>query len=444
MAIDARDTPVSLGSAHALGRYEAGLLAFQSYRGDPLAIIDGALADEPDFVLGHLFRALVLATLCERRFMGEAQRSLAAAQPLLPHANARERALFDAATLLVAGRWGEAGALLDGVLERWPRDALALQVAHLFDFYRGDALNLRNRVVRVYPAWSDNLPGFGYVLGMLAFGLEECNQYPEAEQTGLRALAIEPQDVWARHAVVHVMEMTGRTAEGRAWMQASEADWGSDNAFSFHNWWHLALFCMDQDDFDGALRIYDAQLVPPDDPFLLMLVDATALLWRLRLDDVPVGGRADPVADAWARALVTEGGFYAFNDWHAAMAYAACGRTAHLRELLDRLTGAALDAPGDNRQMSERVGLPLVRALDRLANGEHGAAAEALLRVRDGANAFGGSHAQRDIISLTLIAEALRAGRPTLAQHVLNERRVLRSGGNWHRRLQAAIDAARR
>lgn len=443
MAIDVRDTPVSLGSAQALARYEDGLLAFQSYRGDPLAIIDGALADEPDFILGHLFRALVLATLCERRFMDEARRSLAVAKGLQGHANDRERALYEAGNRLVAGQWGDACAVLDSVLERWPRDALALQVAHLFDFYRGDSLNLRNRVVRVYPAWSDGVPGFGYLLGMLAFGLEECNQYPEAEQTGLRALAIEPRDVWARHAVVHVMEMTGRTAEGRAWMQASEADWGSDNAFSFHNWWHLALFCMDQEDFDAALRIYDAELAPPDDPFLLTLVDASALLWRLRLDDVPFGDRAEAVADAWERALVTEGGFYAFNDWHASMVYAAGGRTAHLRELLVRLTGAALDAPGDNRLMTERVGLPLVRAMDAVANGEHAAATDVLLRVRDGACAFGGSHAQRDVISLTLIAEALRAGRLTLAQHVLNERRVLRAGASWHRRLQVAIDAAR-
>lgn len=443
MAIDARDTPVSLGSAQALKGYEEGLLAFQSYRGDPLAIIDQVLGEEPSFILGHLFRSLVLTTLCERRFMDEARRSLAVAGRLLPHANDRERALLEAGQLLVAGHWGQACEVLDGVLERWPRDALALQVAHLFDFYRGDSLNLRNRVIRVFPGWSDSVPGFGYLLGMLAFGLEECNQYPEAEQAGLRALAITPGDVWARHAVVHVMEMTGRTAEGRAWMQASEAHWGSDNAFEFHNWWHLALFCMDQEDFDGALRIYDTQLLPPEDPFMLMLVDATALLWRLRLDEVQIGDRAELVAEAWKRAQVTEGGFYAFNDWHAAMAYAVCGQTAHLRELLVQLTGAALDASGDNRQMSECVGLPLVRALNCQANGDHHAAADLYRHARDSASAFGGSHAQRDIISLTLIAEALRAGRPTLAQHVLNERRVLRPGGGWRRRLQATIDAAR-
>lgn len=443
MAADARDVPASLGSRSALARFETALQAFQSYQGDPVAMIDGVLADEPDFLLGHLFRVLVLATLCERRFMNEARRSLAAARPLLHHANPRERGLFAAGEHLVAGEWARACTVLDEVLQAQPRDALALQAAHLFDFYRGDSQNLRNRVVRVFPHWSPDLPGYGYVLGMLAFGLEECNQYPEAEQTGLRALAIEPRDVWALHAVVHVMEMTGRTAEGRAWMQAREADWALENSFAFHNWWHLALFCMDLEDFDAALHIYDTQLAPLADPYLLQLVDASALLWRLRLDEVPLGRRADALADVWERMLIGEGGFYAFNDWHAALVYAASGRTAHLHELLGRLTGAAFDAPGDNRQMSERVGLPLARATEAMARGDNATAADLLVEVRDRASAFGGSHAQRDIIALTLIQVALRAGRPALAQHILNERRVLRASGHWHRRLQAAVDQAR-
>ena len=58
----------------------------------------------------------------------------------------------------------------------------ALQTAHLFDFYRGDALNLRNRVSRVLPHWSESVPGYSYVLGMHAFGLEECNQSDRARQ----------------------------------------------------------------------------------------------------------------------------------------------------------------------------------------------------------------------------------------------------------------------
>jgi hypothetical protein len=36
------------------------------------------------------------------------------------------------------------------------------------DFYRGDALNLRNRVSLVLPHWDASVPGYSYVLGMHA------------------------------------------------------------------------------------------------------------------------------------------------------------------------------------------------------------------------------------------------------------------------------------
>ena len=122
--------------------------------------------------------------------------------------------MVGAARVLVDGDWTGACKAFDRVLVEYPRDVLALQTAHLFDFYRGDSLNLRNRIARVLPAWNRNVPGYSYVLGMYAFGLEECNQYDEAECTARNALEIEPKDGWAVHAGTHVMEMQGRIDEG--------------------------------------------------------------------------------------------------------------------------------------------------------------------------------------------------------------------------------------
>jgi hypothetical protein len=92
------------------------------------------------------------------------------------------------------------------------------------DFLRGDALNLRNRLARVLPHWDAAVPGFSHVLGMHAFGLEECNQYAEAERTARRALDPQPKDGWAVHAVAHVMEMQGRIDEGIAWLASRTHD----------------------------------------------------------------------------------------------------------------------------------------------------------------------------------------------------------------------------
>src|SRR3970282_1781409 len=99
-----------------------------------------------------------------------------------------ERSLADAAAELARGQWHAGVQRLEQVLLGNPRDILALQVAHLMDFYRGDSLNLRNRVSRVLPAWDRSMPGHAYVLGMHAFGLEECNEYAQAERAGRSAV----------------------------------------------------------------------------------------------------------------------------------------------------------------------------------------------------------------------------------------------------------------
>jgi hypothetical protein len=68
------------------------------------------------------------------------------------------------------------------------------------------------------------------------------------------------------------------------------------------------------------------------------------------------------------------------------------------------------------------VGLPLARAFRDYGNGRWSDATEGLLRVRDSAHLFGGSHAQRDIVTLTLLDAAARAGQRELAAHILAER----------------------
>lgn len=425
MATDARGTPVSTTDGSTLALFEKALGQYQSYVGDAVATIDQALSERPDFVLGHAFRAGVLMTFGERRFAEQARASVTAAEALAAAANDRERALSAAARRLVDGDWASACAIYDQVLVEHPRDVFALQTAHLFDFYRGDAQNLRNRVSRVLPQFSPSVPGYSYVLGMHAFGLEECNQYPEAEATARRALSLEPKDGWAVHAGVHVFEMQGRIEEGIEWLESRSSDWAPDNGFAFHNWWHLALFYLDRERYDRVLELYDRAVYPERSDISLQLVDATALLWRLYLLGQDVSGRFERLAEVWESKLEPERGFYAFNDAHAMMALAASGREASVGRLLSDMESAAGTA-GSNAAMTREVGLPVARALLSFAQGRHDRVIAELEPVRDIAHRFGGSHAQRDLLTLTLVESALRSGRDKLARHYLAERSVHR------------------
>ena len=441
MKDDLRGIPVTGADSFALARYETALEQFQSYVGDPIATIDEALQAAPAFITGHMLKAMVLYTLAERKFVPMVTQALDAARRNAARANDRELGLIAAGELLVEGRWDTACQTLDRVLADHPRDALALQVGHLLDFYRGDSLNLRNRISRVLPQWDTSVPGYSYVLGMHAFGLEEMNQYPEAEATALHALSLQPRDGWAVHAAVHVMEMQGRIDQGIQFLTSREGDWAPNNAFAFHNFWHLALFYMDGAHHDRALALFDGHIHPEPAAYVLSLLDATALLWRLRLEGVDVGDRFARVADDWEARLDSEPGFYAFNDVHAAMAFVATGHETALSRLVLRMRDAAAKE-GTNAAMTREVGLPLVEGVAAFERGRYAEAIAAIEPMRDRAHRFGGSHAQRDLITLTLIEAAIRSDDRSRARHYIAERLVHKPKSEWGRRLWLRAESA--
>jgi tetratricopeptide (TPR) repeat protein len=312
----------------------------------------------------------------------------------------------------------------------FPRDSLALQTAHLGDFYLGQSSQLRDRIARALCDWDESVPGYGYVLGMHAFGLEEMGDYGRAEERGRRALELNRRDPWAVHAVAHVMEMQGRLDDGVSWLTGRVDDWAPDNGFAFHNWWHLALYHLDRGEHDRVLEIYDTGIRPKRSDAPLEMLDASALLWRLHLRGADVGGRWKDLADAWEKR--SEDGYYVFNDMHAMMAFVADGRERSARWLLDNLV-RRLDRDGTNAMMTRDVGLPVCRAIHAFGRGNYRMAIEELMPVRPIAHRFGGSHAQRDVLSLTLIEAALRGGEARLARALASERTELkpRSPFNW-------------
>ncbi|MGH6609933.1 MAG: tetratricopeptide repeat protein [Burkholderiaceae bacterium] len=437
---DIRNMPASTDSAGALSHFEAALKQFHTYTGDPLATMQLALQADPEFALAHLFNAFAIFTASEQRYLPAVRESVAKAAALQAKMNARERGLLIAAQLLCDGKWRDASRAFDSVLVDYPRDALALQTAHLMDFFQGDALNLRNRIARVLPHWDESVPGYSYVLGMHAFGFEECNQYADAERTGRRALDIEPRDGWAVHAVTHVMEMQGRIGEGIQWLTSRETDWAPDNMFAPHNWWHLALFNVDQGNYDAALDLFDQKLVGPQMDMILVLIDATAMLWRLQLEGVNVGDRFERVADIWQAKLDDEAGFYAFNDAHAMLSFAATSRDKEIVKLRRAMRAAAKDE-ASNAAMTREIGLPVVEGIEAFADARYGDALAAIEPVRDIANRFGGSHAQRDLLTLTMIEASIRNGDQRRAKHYIAERQMMKPT-QWSERLLASADRA--
>ncbi len=417
--VDRFGNKVSTGNRTALDSYDLAVAQLAIYRSDPIATIDEALASDPGFIMGHCFKAGLLATTSELGSEAGVAAALDAAGRHIGHALDRERMHLGAAHAWLSRDFAGAAKLYGDICAEYPRDLLALQFAHLFDFLLGNSTMLRDRPAQVLHAWNDLDAQRGQVLGMYAFGLEECGAYDDAEALGRRAVELNPSDVWAAHAVAHVFEMRSQTDRGIEWIKRTAPGWSDHNFFAFHNFWHLALFHLDNGDPSAALALYDSAIRPFPTRVAGEMVDASALLWRLRLRNVDTGDRWNELAASW-ESLGDEG-YYAFNDVHALMAFLATGNQRQVARILSALEAAArrLDSNG---MMSREVGLPMARALCAFERRDFEVAIDELQRVRACAQRFGGSHAQRDLLHLTLTEAALRAGRRALARALVEER----------------------
>ncbi len=417
------DNAASGGSAIAQDLYGRAVRQFQCYQGDPLLALDAALRDSPEMVMGHVLHAWLHLMGTEPAGAPVARDSLLRASQL--PANPREKAHIAAIGQLLDGQWHIAARTLEDLSIEYPRDPLALQVGHLMDFFLGQSRMLRDRIARALPHWSRDLPGFHAILGMHAFGLEEMGHYGRAEQTGRWAVEIEPGDAWARHAVAHVMEMQGRTTQGIAWLRDSAEYWSKENGLAVHNWWHLALYHLELGQIDEVLALYDGPINGNTSTLIMEMIDASAMLWRLQLRGVDVGNRWQSLADRW-EATLDGGSIYGFNDAHAVMAFIGAGRGAAIERVLAAQEEALTSSIGDNVGFIVDVAAPLIQGLLAFDRGNAAHAVRLLRGVRNHAWRFGGSHAQRDLIDLTLIEAANRAGQTALVRALVSERRDLK------------------
>ncbi|TPM39950.1 tetratricopeptide repeat protein [Mesorhizobium sp. B2-3-4] len=401
--------------------YSQAVRELQCFIGDPVGSVDRAIAQDPGFVMAHVFKGYLFGLATEPEATAVARTCHAAALPLA--ATARERAHVAALGHLANGRWHRASAILQDIAVDFPLDAVALQVGHQVDFFTGNARMLRDRIALALPSWQADMPGYHAMLGMHAFGLEEMGEYAQAERLGRQAVEIEPRDGWAQHAVAHVMEMQSRQRDGIAWMRADPEAWTRESFLQVHNWWHLALFHYDLGETDEVLALYDGPIYGTGSTLALNMVDASAILWRLHLGGIDAGDRWAALAANWVPKAGA--GSYAFNDAHAMMAFVGAGLGAPAGDLLEA-QGRAMRGDDDNVAFTRDVGHPLTLAIKAFGEGNYAETIRLIRPIRTIAHRFGGSHAQRDVIDLTLIEAALRAGDGALARALVAERATAR------------------
>ena len=409
------------GEPESAAAFDRAIADYYGLTGDPVGVLKAALGRDPGFALGGIAIAALTMIGGFRGDHPEVVSALNAAEAAMGRASERERRHLAAAKAWARGLTSQAIVGWETILADCPTDALALRLVQDAYFFLGRSSAIRDCAERVMPAWDRENPLASFVLGLYAFGLEETGDLKRAEEFGREALARNPHDAWATHALAHVMETANRREEGVAFLESTRADWAPAHFMAHHNGWHLALFLIEQGRFDEVLADYDRFSAPKlADDATLDRVDVASLLWRLELAGVDVGDRWAPVADKWMAHV--DDHLLAFNDLHCAFAAARSPDPDHATRLSHSLDDYERLGLGDNRQVTAEVGRHLIDGALAFAGGDYAHAIEAILPVRHDAVRIGGSHAQRDIVNLTLIAAAERSGQWRLARALLAER----------------------
>jgi len=178
------------GTAEAVGHLDEATSALLYFRPEVEAETSLALEADPDFAMGRALAGYlgVLGT--------DADDAAAAAESFATWSagydrsqlSERERAHLDAAWTWLQGDMIGCGELLQDISVAYPRDLLALVVGHQIDFFTGNATSLRDRIAGALTSWSADEEAHSFLLGMLAFGLEEAGHYDRSEEVGRAAV----------------------------------------------------------------------------------------------------------------------------------------------------------------------------------------------------------------------------------------------------------------
>ena len=285
--------------------------------------------------------------------------------------------------------------LIEELLNVYPRDILALRVNHHLHFYSGNALNLRDSVARSISSWQPGERFYGYLMGMYSFGLEEAADYKRAEQAGRTAVGLNPSDLWAGHAVTHVMHMQRRFDEGINWIRSLIPGWKNTNNFIYHLYWHEGLFHIGFGDYEAALNIYDTHLRPPlSDDFYLDICNAASLLWRLEMLHVNVGDRWQELENYSEQRISDDE--LVFCTLHYLLAPARLQNQLLTRQALEHFKKWG-ETDTTQGAVAKQIGLPLARAIIHLGRKEFSLAARIIKSIQQDIFQIGGSHAQRHL-----------------------------------------------
>ncbi len=415
--IDVRGLSLSGASAAAVERFDAVIDDIYYYRLGVQDRLDALLQEFPEFVLAHVLKGYSLMTEGTLDAEPKARARLLQSEAL--PANPRERLHQKALRAWIAQDSSARAAAWEQILVNWPLDLLALRQHTGTLFWTGDKRHQAEVSAGVASHWGPQTPGYGHFLSAHAFAMEEVGHYVVAERCAREALALQPQDLWALHGLVHVFEMQSRTQEGIALLSDAAQFLDDYNLFRGHLWWHLGLFKISQGRFDEVLELFDRELYPKSSGFYLDVQNGASLLARLEFQGVDVGlARWERLAQG-SLLNATQSTIW-FTSMHHVIALMRSGRVSAVRSTLDYLS------TGGTTSTQAALAHDLVQAAAAFYQDKPREALDRMLAVRQRHGELGASHAQQDLYDQITVMAAWQLGDLARVRQLLKARLSMR------------------
>jgi hypothetical protein len=408
--------PISGGGGSTLRAIDEFIEGYLAYETRAERILIAADADS-ESCMANVYAGMLWMLLEAPEGAARAAKYLSAAESAARTATRREKLNAAMLRAWVDDDLPRCIRLCDQISDEFPRDLAIVKTHQYFEFNRGDAPEMLRIALKVGDANSD----VAYVYGMKAFGYEQCHLLDEAQSEARAALAMRRKEPWAQHALAHVLLTRGRVDEGAQFLEDAANTWSGLNSFMLtHLWWHLALFYLSQGRESEALRVYDEHCWGVAKHYSQDQIGAVSLLARFEIAGLDVGSRWQDLGDHLeARATDTLQPFLSLQYLYGL----ARAQRPQAKTLLDSVRDYAERAPPFARTVWREVALPGCEGLYSYAHGEFERAWQHLSVAVPRMAEAGGSHAQRDLFEQVLLDAALRSGRFSVAQHMLELRR---------------------
>ncbi len=261
---DLRGLSVATTSADALAAYERGIDLFLRWREGAPDAFQAAVAADPSFTLGHCTRAYVAWRTGKPGLAREAHRQVMA---LADDArDERERLHVKAVDAMQRCDAATAQASLEQVVAQYPTDRIGVRLLSFMCIAQGDYRRGLEIARRSLAAWPDDVQ----FQTMTGFFLEQSGFNSEGLAMSSRALASDPTNLFAYHAVGHAYVARGD------YPNALET---FERAASLERYGHILWHLGEAQAILGHERLTrDYATAPTVPPF-----ERIALMWRLEM-----------------------------------------------------------------------------------------------------------------------------------------------------------------